>query len=347
VSAELISPGFEPNLWWVDLRGVPEGLAQFVTAVFAILLLTFAFKPAMGKARRWMTLSVVVGFVLVTLVNSANFWHLLATGRVHSSVPVPASLFSAIGLSFLARGLSRGQPIHSGWLPVLAVGAACAVFFPVLQCVTFGESDYRRPAELAVVFGARTYANGMPSEALADRVRTACQLYREGLVKRLVFSGGPGDGATHETEAMRRLALCLGVPDQAILLDHDGRNTAATVQNTVATIGKGRVLAVSEFYHLPRIKLAYQRAGLEVYTVPAQPSRLGRALAPKSVLREVPAFWYYYLRAVVGRLSLGDVRRPRTVDVPSTATSEIFRRNRMPPILHARDHSGSIEEWLA
>ena len=57
--------------------------------------------------------------------------------------------------------------------------------------------------------------------------------------------------------------------------------------------------AVSHFYHLPRIKMAYQRAGIEVYTVPARETRTLLKL-PQFVAREVAAFWFYYARALVG-----------------------------------------------
>lgn len=49
--------------------------------------------------------------------------------------------------------------------------------------------------------------------------------------------------------------------------------------------------------HLPRIKLAYARAGLDAWTVPARTSSIPRTRA--IVAREIPAFWLYYLRAVV------------------------------------------------
>jgi uncharacterized SAM-binding protein YcdF (DUF218 family) len=58
------------------------------------------------------------------------------------------------------------------------------------------------------------------------------------------------------------------------------------------------VLVVSHFYHLPRIKLAYERAGLEVYTVPAAQSAIVPQ-TPANVAREVPALWVYYLRAAL------------------------------------------------
>ena len=121
---------------------------------------------------------------------------------------------------------------------------------------------------------------------------------------RLVFSGGPGDGPVHETEAMRAMALRLGVPPTAIALDRAGLNTEATVRNTTALATHGRVLAVSEFYHLPRIKLAYQRAGCEVFTVPARPTHWLQAWPLRSVLREIPAFWAYYGRGFTDRQAL-------------------------------------------
>jgi len=162
----------------------------------------------------------------------------------------------------------------------------------------FGKTDYRRPADVVVVLGARVYADGHPSDALADRVRTACQLYRSGLVKKLLFSGGPGEGAIHETEGMKRMALQLGVKPRDILVDEGGLNTQATVKDTEAICSRlhfSRILVVSHFYHLPRIKLAYQRDGWEVFTVPAKESYLLRQM-PYNIAREVAALWVYYLR---------------------------------------------------
>ena len=72
-------------------------------------------------------------------------------------------------------------------------------------------------------------------------------------------------------------------------------NTAA-YELYVRDNGLDRILAVSQFYHLPRIKLAYARAGVDAWTVPARTS-ITRTTA--IVSREIPAFWLYYLRAVM------------------------------------------------
>jgi vancomycin permeability regulator SanA len=161
----------------------------------------------------------------------------------------------------------------------------------------FGKTDYRRSAEAVVVFGARAYADGTCSDALADRVRTGCRLYLDGVVRKVIFSGGPGDGAVHECEAMRRLAIGMGVPDKDIILDHEGLNTRATVRNTCglpAAQPTGRLLAVSHFYHLPRIKLQYRRAGREVFTIPAE-EEYTLTKMPYLMFREIAAFWFYFL----------------------------------------------------
>ncbi len=45
----------------------------------------------------------------------------------------------------------------------------------------------------------------------------------------------------------------------------------------------------------PRIKLAFQRAGVEVYTVPARESYILRQL-PFNMVREVAALWVCYVK---------------------------------------------------
>jgi uncharacterized SAM-binding protein YcdF (DUF218 family) len=172
---------------------------------------------------------------------------------------------------------------------------------PLAQMLFFGTTDYRRQADAIVVFGAAVDEYGRPSLALADRVETACRLFHEGRAPLIIFSGGPGPASVDEADAMRTLAMRRGVPAEAILLDHAGVTTDATVRNTAAMLDARRarrVLAVSHSYHLPRVKLAYQSAGREVFTVPAEQSR-GLVRMPYYVAREVAAIWLYYGRSIV------------------------------------------------
>jgi vancomycin permeability regulator SanA len=172
--------------------------------------------------------------------------------------------------------------------------------FPLAQVLFFGRSDYRRPADAVVVFGAQVHEDGRPSTSLKDRMATAVELHEQGLAPYMVVSGAVGDSGYDEAEVMRDMAVAAGVPAERIVVDSGGVNTDATVADTVPIFdarGWTRVLAVSQFYHLPRVKLAYQRAGREVLTVPAGTSS-PIPQTPTLVAREIPAFWLYYLRAV-------------------------------------------------
>jgi vancomycin permeability regulator SanA len=177
----------------------------------------------------------------------------------------------------------------------------CGILFPLAQQVFFGKTVYVQPAQVAVVLGCQVHGDGHASVALVDRVRTAAELYRAGLAQRLLMSGAQGVGEpVNETVTMRQLAIGFGVPAEAIAVDPNGANTDATVRDTVPMVraaGYGRVAVVSDFFHLPRIKLAYQRLGYDVITVPSRAHRIPQTTG--LVLREVPAFWVYYARAVL------------------------------------------------
>jgi vancomycin permeability regulator SanA len=305
--------GFDANIWWIDFRAVPTWLSNTLLLLSAFCLIGFALRPQQSASRRLLTIACLSLLALVSALNAIEFYILWIRGSIHAGIPIPFSLFvcSALTAILFSRTAdvsktSRRKHERAGrQLPALAVCAVCITIFPFAQMLFFGKTDYRRPADIAVVLGARVYADGRPSDALADRVRTACNLYRNGTVKKLLFSGGPGDGSIHETEGMKRMAIQLGVKPDDILLDAHGVNTQATVKNTEAVFQQlhaSRILVVSHFYHLPRIKLAYHREGWEVYTVPAKESYLLRQM-PYNMAREVAALWVYYFRPLTGKHS--------------------------------------------
>jgi uncharacterized SAM-binding protein YcdF (DUF218 family) len=303
---ELRTASFDANLWWIDFRPLPLWLSRLALAVGGMTLLVFGIQPETSRWRRTVTLVVAGTLVVVTLANSVQFWRLVLRREITTACPIPFSLLVSAGLGIVTVAAIRvchppaidvSFKARRRWLRFFTALATCFIVFPLAQMICFGLTDYRRPADAIVVLGAKAHADGTPSRALADRVRMGCQLYREGLAPRIIFSGGPGDGDVHETEAMRRFALTLGVPDEAILLDPHGWNTQLTVEHSsklLDDLGARRVLAVSHFYHLPRIKLTFARAGRDVFTVPAEQTETLRRL-PWYMFREVAALWAYYL----------------------------------------------------
>jgi uncharacterized SAM-binding protein YcdF (DUF218 family) len=286
--------GPSANIWWIDFPLLPPLASKTLLAAIALVLIAYAVAPRVGPRRRAAAITLLCVAVLAAMSNSAVFYRLLAKGSVVSTIPLPLSILIAAALITIIVAHFRRPDDRS--FVFAATFVAASLTFPLAQISLFGVTDYRRPADLIVVFGAHARKDGTPSDALADRVRTAAALYRAGLAPRLLFSGGPGDGAIDEPESMRRLARTLGVPDNAILLDSHGINTESTVRNTMALTRnqQARILTVSHFYHLPRIKMTFQRYGANVWTVPCDTSVLREM--PFNLLREDAAFWAYYIR---------------------------------------------------
>lgn len=313
--------GSRESLWLLDASRVtgPSLVGSVLLASAGLVLIAHGARPVAIGWRRTVTVGVFLGLALVALLNVLTFYRVWAAGEIDPRVPVPLSLALAGLMTWCAWTVARGPaalaaPLHPSAgvarrvarlrtvVVVVLTLAACLVLFPLAQIAFFGTTDYRRPADIAVVFGAQVHPGGAPSQTLAWRVDTACELYEDGLVDRLVMSGAVGESGYDEAEVMRDRALERGVPASAIVVDSLGVNTEATVANTVrlfAAEGVDRVLAVSNAYHVPRIKLAYRRQGQEVFTVPAEETRRIKE-TPYLWLREVPAFWVYYLRGLIG-----------------------------------------------
>jgi uncharacterized SAM-binding protein YcdF (DUF218 family) len=301
--------GYDATIWWVDLRFVPSGLGVLLSLAFGAALLHRAVSPSAGERFDRVRRVVLGGMVLVLLLNTFAALR-VSGGAVSLGMPIPLTAVLAVGVAFMLRrpvvvASSSFMAKARRSLGIVFLAGCFSLLAALSQMFWFGESDYRRPADAIVVYGCRAYTDGTPSQALADRVHTACELYHQGLAQRIVMSGGPVSNSTlHETQVMADYAVAQGVPREAILLDPNGLDTQATANNIEPILRNAlptkslRLLAVSHDYHLPRVKLSLERQGLTAYTVPAE-IRRGLPSKPYLMARETAAWWYYYFSPVL------------------------------------------------
>ena len=127
-------------------------------------------------------------------------------------------------------------------------------------------------ADVVVVLGARVLADGTPSGTLRARTEKAVELYRQGVAPRLLFSGGVGVYPPAEARVMRELAVSLGVPAEACLLEEESHSTEQNAHlsaRVLRELGARRVVVVSDPYHLLRARQYFRLEGYEVATSPA------------------------------------------------------------------------------
>jgi vancomycin permeability regulator SanA len=125
------------------------------------------------------------------------------------------------------------------------------------------EVPNEEPKRTAIVFGARVWDDGSPSNSLYDRVLTSVELYRSGRVQKLLMSGDKTGENYDEPAAMKKLAIQLGIPESDIVLDNDGKRTFETCSRAKEVFGVQKAVLVTQDYHLPRALYLCNSLGID------------------------------------------------------------------------------------
>lgn len=158
-------------------------------------------------------------------------------------------------------------------LTILALSAYLAVTF--VQVWQVSRQDHARPAQAIIVFGAAQYG-GKPSPVLRARLDHAAALYKRGLARTVVVTGGrqPGDKSTEATASAQYLAR-RGVPDSDILREVNGRTSWQSLAASAVILkqrGLMRVILVSDGFHALRVRVMADELGLTAFTSPSTAS---------------------------------------------------------------------------
>lgn len=140
--------------------------------------------------------------------------------------------------------------------------------------------DETQHADAICVFGAAEYY-GHPSPIYRARLDHAYSLFKSGYAPLIITSGGGAeDRRFTEGGVGRRYLVSRGVPDADIIAETQASNTwesAERVAKILRANGLHSCLAVSDGYHLFRVKHMLQRAGVTVYASPRPDTRSSHA----------------------------------------------------------------------
>ncbi|WP_105131892.1 YdcF family protein [Burkholderia sp. BE12] len=190
----------------------------------------------------------------------------------------------------------RGFAARTGGL--LAV-VACIWGAAAVALVGYGMRMSSEPADVAVIFGNALDDTGAPKPVLAARLDVGVRCYRTGQCPAFLVSGAIDGPGLNEATAMRDYLVARGVPADRIAVDDQGDNTLATARHTLAYLHAhrlSRVLIVSQYYHLARARLAFERVGIARENISAAYPRRFQLRDVYSSWREVPAYVVYAVR---------------------------------------------------
>ena len=188
------------------------------------------------------------------------------------------------------------------WLRLLALAVAVVLIYVASVClhiVQEASQQETHPADAIVVFGAAEYA-GRPSPVYRARLDHAFELFRRGIAPVVITTGGAGEDL-HFTEGgvghdylMRR-----GIAEPNLIAETQGSDTAQSAERVGVIMRANHMhscIAVSDEYHVFRIRKLLERQGVKVYVAPRPDSRprsvWQRGLA---VLREAVSYMAWQL----------------------------------------------------
>lgn len=135
---------------------------------------------------------------------------------------------------------------------------------------------------LIVIFGAAVRPDGGASEALLRRIGYGLEAAREHPDAPILCSGGIVRAGPSEASLMSELLLRDGIARERLILDEVSRNTLENCVAAAAEAARGshpHVVACSDGYHLPRIRLLLRMMGVASRPAPFRRGPSGPPLA--------------------------------------------------------------------
>lgn len=191
--------------------------------------------------------------------------------------------FTIIFLMLVASALLR----NARWKKRLFVTALIALTFftndflanEVMSLWEVKTTSYAsmRPHEMGIVLTGATIPFLEPNDRVyfnrgADRVTHTVQLYKLGLIRKILISGGSGRiGGEGEPEAdkFKAAMMLMGIPDSSIILENETRNTAESAIEVKKLLDSLNIeakncLLITSAFHMRRSLACYRHQGVEL-----------------------------------------------------------------------------------
>ena len=158
-------------------------------------------------------------------------------------------------------------------LALAIVALACLAFLAATALEIIGQAgrDETRQADAIVVFGAAEYA-GRPSPVYRARLDHAYELYSRGIAPMVITTGGAGYDPTYSEGGVGRDYLIKrGIPDGSLIAETQGNDTAESAERVAVILRANHlrsVVAVSDAYHIFRIRKLLEAQGVQAYGAP-------------------------------------------------------------------------------
>jgi len=170
-------------------------------------------------------------------------------------------------------------------------------------------SQLPEKADAIVVFAGGVGESGRPGQGYEERVERAIELYKNGYSNHIIFSTG-FRYSIQEADIMKALAVSLGIPHNAIILEKKASNTYENAKFSGAIIKNrkwGKVLLISSPYNMRRAMLVFKSLYPDVEVIPTPMMRshyyahtTGANIKQyRGIIHEYVGILYYWLKGYI------------------------------------------------
>jgi len=186
-------------------------------------------------------------------------------------------------------------------LKFLVLAIVLTIVITAVRIYTYGDYSVDISADAAVVLGAAVWRTNV-SPVFRERINHAIELYRQGKVRKLIFTGGQGNSnEPTEAAAARAYALANGIPSQDILVEQKSHTTYENIvyaKQLADSNNIKKVLLVSDPMHMKRAMTIALDVGLDASPSPTQTTRYKTW---RTQFSELVRETFYYLGYLLGR----------------------------------------------
>lgn len=182
------------------------------------------------------------------------------------------------------------------FMKMLFIVVFCFLLHTGLSVYTFSLENDEDKSDAAIVLGAAAW-NGKPSPVLKERINHAIELYEEGKVEYIIFTGGTAEGEV-KSEALtsKEYAVEQGVDEDHIIIEEKSMVTKENIEYALEAVEQqgydfDSYILVSDPLHMKRSVYLAEQHHITVHSSPTQTS------AFQSMETKLPFFmkeWVYY-----------------------------------------------------
>ncbi|NEU72290.1 YdcF family protein [Hassallia byssoidea VB512170] len=188
------------------------------------------------------------------------------------------------------------------WLAMILLGLMSALILAIasisLSIYFYGNNNNVIKADAAIVLGAAVWGEE-PSPVFRERINHSINLYKNGDVRVIIFTGGIGDkDESAEAIVGKRYAITQGVKSADILIETESRTTNQNLKNAQKVADEYQLtkfLIVSDPLHLKRSVLMAQDLGMDAYPSPTPTTRYRSLNSQLQFLMRETYFYFVYL----------------------------------------------------